>query len=119
MSKNTNGLSKKATTPSGNSPKQKPPKLSKPSVSVMEAEKSPKSAKANLTNGCPKSNSFDVRERSAEQTESQDKTKYAVNHTNGKFDTNIYKYEKFSSRNCERQGCQVHQSSQKQSSNSS
>ena len=82
----TNGLCKKETAANVSSPRRKPPKLSKPSVSVVEAEKSPNSAKKTLTNGFVKSNSFDVKEKQPEKKE--DSTKHAVNHANGKLKIN-------------------------------
>ena len=66
MSKLTNGLSKKDSPGGTSSPRRRPPKLSKPSVSELEVDKSPNHTadrKKTLSNGCAKSNSFDVREK--------------------------------------------------------
>ena len=73
MSKNTKDPCENEATPSPDSPRQKPPRLAKPSVSVIEVEKSPNSAKKELTNGCPKK-------------ETQGNLKHAVDHANGNFD---------------------------------
>ena len=86
----TNGLCKKESTANVSSPRRKPPKLSKPSVSVVEAEKSPNLAKKTLINGHAKSNSFDMKLKQPEKKE--DNTKHSVNHADGKLKiTNEYR----------------------------